>query len=82
MPRPYRKVAESAELLRRAVGMLSHEHALYRTNPYRIIGSLDVLLNDALAILDPTGDTATTEAFLRGWEVVDALEQPELPFEA
>lgn len=79
MARPYRKVAQAVEDLRKCAGILAAVSSADVSSAYQAIGRLDVLIPKILDDLQADRIVEPSEAFVDGYDSVARLSQP-LPF--
>jgi len=81
MTRPYRKVTEAEDALRRVLGILAHPDLTKGSLAYMAIGAVRVHVETALRKLAGPENTEDSPAFQRGSRDVESWKQPALPFE-
>jgi hypothetical protein len=79
MARPYRKVAEATERLRKMAGVLAAVNTADDSSAWVAVGALKELVQAALEDLQADRIVEPSTSFTDGWDLMATLTQP-LPF--
>lgn len=79
MARPYRRVVEACEKLRRCSGILAAVNHADESSAWQALGRLDVIIMDVLELLQADRVVEPSEAFVEGYDALAARSEP-LPF--